>query len=190
VFDTEWFPQVTEANAYDALFVQRLREHANAWQRVGLSPERSDALELAVPFLGVELPHLTTDLRWLWIIFTHDDGRFTAECRWGDEEHLDDVGPIDENLDVHEPAGAQGAKRTADRVSRWVVQQAERVVRRDDWGQPLRFTRWVFLDSGKELDRSRLLPWSLGRTPIRSSYERVPSGDGLLPGPDGVSFDS
>lgn len=188
--DTEWFPQVTEATAHDALFVQQLRERASAWRRFGLSPERSDALEVAVPFLGVELPHLTTDLRWLWIIFTHDDGRFTAECRWGDEEHFDDVGPIDGNMDVHEPAGAQGTECIADRVSSWVSQQAERVIRRDDWSRPLRFTRWVFLDSGKELDRSHLVPWSLGRTPIRSSYERLPSGDNPLPCPDGVSFDS
>jgi len=91
VSDTEWFPQVTQATAHDALFVQRIREHARGWQRFGLSAERSDTLEIAVPFLGVELPHLTTDLRWLWITFTDDDG-FTAECRWGDEEHFDDVG--------------------------------------------------------------------------------------------------
>lgn len=172
--DAEWFARVTEATADDALFVQRLRGHASNWRRLGLSPERSDALELAVPFLGVELPHLTTDLRWLWITFTHDDDRFTAECRWGDEEHFDDVGPIDGNLDVHEPAGGRGAERIADHVAQWIVQQAERAVRRDDWDRPLRFTRWVFLDSGKELDRSHLLARSLGRTPICSSDERLP----------------
>lgn len=172
--EAQWFPQVTETTAHDVLFVQRLRDHARAWRRFGLSPERSDALELAVPFLGVELPHLTTDLRWLWIIFIEDDDGFTAECRWGDEERFDDVGLIDGNLDVHEPAGAPGAERTADRVAQWIMQQAQRDVRRDDWDRPLRFTRWTFLDSGKELDRSHLLAWSLGRTPIRSSYERLP----------------
>lgn len=135
--DTEWFPHATEATAHDALFMQRLREHAIAWSRLGLSPERSDALEVAVPFLGVELPHLTTDVRWLWIIFTHDDGRSTAECRWGDEDHFDDVGPIDGNLDVHEPARAQstehraqGAERIAERVSRWVAGGTRRSSRR------------------------------------------------------------
>lgn len=172
--DAEWFSQVCAATAQDVLFVRRLREHAASWRRLGLSPERSDTLEIAVPYLGVELPHLTTGLRWLWITFVHDDGEFTAECRWGDREHMDDVGPVDGNLDVREPDGGRSAERTADRVAEWNVQQAERVVRRDDWGRPLRFTRWSFLDSGKELDRSHLLRWSLGRTPIRSSYERLP----------------
>lgn len=184
----EWFPQVCQADAHDALFVQRLRQHASAWRALGLSPDRSDALPLAVPFVGVELPHLTTDLRWLWVTFTQDDGGSTAECRWGDHERFDDFGPIDGDTDMHEPAGAQGPGVIADRVSSWVVHQAERIVRRHDWERP-RFSRWVFLDSGEELDRSHLLQRSFGRTPTRRSDERAPSGDELLPRSGGVSSD-
>jgi hypothetical protein len=190
VSDTEWFAEVRSADAEDALFVRRLRQHAAGWQRLGLSAEQSVALEIAVPFVGVELPHLTTDLRWLWVTFTHDDGGFVAECRWGDEKHYDDVGPIDGNLDVLEHAGEHGAERTADRVSQWIVQQAGRIVRRDDPGWPLRLTRWVFLDSGKDLDRSHLVPRAGGRAPIRSSFERFPAGDDQPPYPDDVSFGS
>ncbi|WIB59789.1 hypothetical protein DEJ13_15300 [Curtobacterium sp. MCLR17_007] len=178
------------ADAQDALFVRQLRQHATGWQRLGLSAEQSVALEIAVPFVGVELPHLTTDLRWLWVTFTHDGGGFVAECRWGDEKHYDDVGPIDGNLDVLEPAGEHGAERTADRVSQWIVQQAGRIVRRDDWGWPLRLTRWVFLDSGKDLDRSHLVPRAGGRAPVRSSLEGFMAGDDQPPCPEDVSFGS
>jgi hypothetical protein len=79
---------------------------------------------LAVPFLGVELPHLTTAHRWLWIKFFNRDDGLSLECDWGDDTHLDDWALKDGDHPATSPDTTATPEQLAERAFSWVASQA------------------------------------------------------------------
>lgn len=172
-----WFRGAVENSVAEREFVERLRALAPGWRALGLSAEGSESLRLAIPFLGVELPHLSAQLRWLWIKFFDAEGEFRVEGTWGDLDRYDDWGPTDGDLDVSEPQGAGVAERLATRASEWVMEQANRPVVREDWDGFRPSSKWTFADNGTLLWNTRHR-WR-STPPIRRSLEQASTGPGL-----------
>lgn len=167
----QWFRGVTVTSSADERFIARTRELASSWERLGLSADRSESLKLAVPFLGVELPHLTTERRWLWIAFCDFEQGMSVECRWGDLSYYDDYPPSPSDLSTEARADVS-AEDLALEVSAWVIAQASRAVRREDWDGFRASSRWCFEDTGQVLAFSRYR-WGK-RSADRVSIEKAP----------------
>ncbi|WP_130352348.1 hypothetical protein [Agromyces ramosus] len=169
--EPRWFLGATENTPADRRFLERLRTLAPSWGAYGITAEQSAAIPLALPFVGVELAHLTTEYRWLWIKFLDVEEGLGFECSWGDITYLDDTGGTDGDIPLTSPDKTTTPEAFAERASDWVAAQASRAVLREEWHGLGRSTRWTFLDHGAVLDNTRTWPWRQRRTPDRVSTE-------------------
>lgn len=169
--EAEWFLGATENSQAETRFLERLRSLAPSWSEFGVTLSRSAAFPLALPFVGVELAHLTTKFRWLWIKFLDVEEGLGFECTWGDITYLDDTGGTDGDILLTAPDRTTTPEAFAERAADWVVAQATRAVLREDWHGIGRSTRWRFIDNGAVLDNTRTWPWRQRRTPDQVSTE-------------------
>lgn len=151
----EWFHGATAATPAEFEFLIRLRELAQGWTNDGLSAERSMGAPVMRPLVGIELPHLTAPLRWLWVLFLQTDKGLSIDCEWGDDTRFNDWGPTDGNVYASKPDPNATPDGLAEDAARWVTAQSNRLVRREEWTGRRAGTRWTFDDSGAVLFDTR-----------------------------------
>jgi hypothetical protein len=165
-----WFAEARAETDGEARFLARLRELAPTLADAGLSAHKSVGESWASgPLVGVELDHLTSPLRWLWVVYRDAGEGGLINCGWGDDTRFDDWGPIDGNVNETAPKAKSTSRphatpeHAAEAAVAWIRTQASRRVRRDDWAGRRPRTRWTFTDTGGVL-------WDTRTSPIRRDH--------------------
>lgn len=167
----EWFAGATTDTNAEQRFVNRLRELAPFWVAMGLTPEQSESVPVPKPWVGLELPHLSSPLRWLWILFVDSPDGDYIQCEWGDTTRFNDWGATNGNLYSPRKDRTATPEALAEISARWVLRQCARPVRRDDWGGRRARSRWSFADTGSVLFDSRPSLLSRNKQPDVSRIE-------------------
>lgn len=143
------------------------------WTELGLDAGLSTSVPVPKPFVGIELPHLSAPLRWLWILFRESPEGLAVDCEWGDDTRFNDWGPIDGNLYASKPDPDATPEEMAETAANWIRAQAGRVVRQDDWNGRRPRTQWTFVDTGAILAESRPALWRKSVEPDASRVEQI-----------------